>query len=236
MGYLEAVQEMYKELGELRGLEAELASLRVSSESFQQRYDSMVKTELTSGLNKIRDKYSSALIGTVEEEYLNNLSLQYTGENYSPKSELLNKEIDFFIGLTTRSINSLMAAQFYHVGQVAQMKESYLSKLPNVGRQTIYNIKEALGQKELTLDMNLGYSVSPNSKLFDICVNSNFFFNASLTANLNSKNITFLGELVQYEEKDFSDLNPNDFFSLKDYLEQRSMSFGMQIPRHSIIK
>lgn len=240
MEYLHAVQDLYHELGELRGLEAELAKLKVSSESFQERYNSMVRTELILGLNKIRDKYLSALIGTPEAEYLNNLLLQYSGKIYNPNSELLDKEIEF-LDLTVRSRNSLMAAQFYHVGQVAQMKESYLSKFPNVGRQSVRNIKEALEKKELTLDMNLDYKVSSNSKLFDLEIiylndSSLVFPGNSLLDFFKSINIQFLGELVQYDEKDFSNLHRSDLYSLKNYLENRSMSFGMQIPRYSIAK
>ncbi len=240
MTYLQAVQELYHELGELRGLEAELAKLKVSSESFQERYNFMVRTELILGLNKIRDKYSQVFIGTAEEEYLNNLLLHYTGEISSPKAELLEKEIDF-LNLSTRSSNCLKAENFYHIGQVAQMKEVYLLTLFNVGIKTLTEIKEEMNRKGLSMNMNLGYKVSEDSKLFDIRLDqmdryTPIWISADLMNFMESKNIKFLGELVQYKTEDFSTLNRNNFEDLKNYLEHRSMSFGMQIPRYTIAK
>ncbi|MEZ5464827.1 MAG: DNA-directed RNA polymerase subunit alpha [Lysobacteraceae bacterium] len=67
---------------------------------------------------------------------------------------LLLKPIDE-LELTVRSANCLKAENIYYIGDLIQKTEVELLKTPNLGKKSLTEIKEVLGQRSLSLGMKL---------------------------------------------------------------------------------
>lgn len=71
-----------------------------------------------------------------------------------PVDPILRRPVDD-LELTVRSANCLKAENIYYIGDLIQRTENELLKTPNLGRKSLNEIKEVLGNHGLTLGMKL---------------------------------------------------------------------------------
>lgn len=85
------------------------------------------------------------------------LSGEIEEEEEAPDSDLdpgLLRPVDD-LELTVRSANCLKAENIYYIGDLIQRTEVELLKTPNLGKKSLTEIKDVLGQQGLTLGMRL---------------------------------------------------------------------------------
>ena len=126
----------------------EFAEIEQSNHSYSERAPS----PLLNASATMPQKATSGTVGTVSEDS--------EEEDFDP---VFSKSIDD-LELTVRSVNCLKAENVFYVGDLVQRTESELMKAPNLGRKSLNEIKEVLTAQGLSLGMNVGNWVSPNSQ------------------------------------------------------------------------
>ena len=64
--------------------------------------------------------------------------------------------------LTVRSANCLKAENIYYIGDLVQRTEVELLKTPNLGKKSLTEIRDVLGERGLTLGMTLEHWPPPS--------------------------------------------------------------------------
>lgn len=62
---------------------------------------------------------------------------------------------------TSRAVNCLHEKNIYYIGDLVQLSERDLMKVPKLGQRSIGEIKLVLNQRGLELDMDIGHWVAP---------------------------------------------------------------------------
>lgn len=161
MKYLEAVQKIYTELGELRGLEARLSEVTIHDEKLKAEFTGFMREKIIVGIKGIFLKYGTEIQNTPEQAYINHL-LDYYG---CTGLGMLNNYIKDLTELTIRSRNTLLSDNIEYVGELVQKTDNDLLKLPNMGRKSFNEIREVLASYGLTLGMKVDYKKPEQPKV-----------------------------------------------------------------------
>jgi len=84
-------------------------------------------------------------------------------KSYAPLLDMLVHKV--FESLSPRTSNTLRTDGIYYVGELVQRTENELLSIPNMGKKSINELKDAVAQHGLELGMHLPGWVSPDEYL-----------------------------------------------------------------------
>ena len=137
---------------------------------------------------------------------------------------------------TVRSFNCLQSEDINHIGDLVQLSEFDLKKIPNMGRKSLIEIKENLASIDLSLDLRLKNWPPEIFPDINDHVDPNFWLSYpidSLMLNvrplncLQSEDINHIGDLVQRTEVDLwkiPNMGKNSLAEIKDALALKGLT------------
>ncbi len=142
------------------------------------------------------------------------------------------------LDITVRTSNCLRKANIKYVRELVQKSKEDLLNLKNFGRKSLKEVQTILAERGLTLNMQIGGYKRPTSS---VDVNHQYNFDEELAdwqCSARIKNclanarVRYVGELVQFSEKDVlrsQNFGKKSLKVLKQLLAERNLTLGIKL-------